>query len=108
MTIESDAVKKIKATSTTTSSGNVTGVITSINPSYGFISVDTGDGSGTVQTVFCSDKTTKFITIDGELKTMSKVKAGDSVQVNGTVSNGAFVAKLVVIVSSADTTESKK
>lgn len=108
LTIESDAVKKIKATSTTTSSGNITGVITSINPSYGFISVDIGDGSGTVQTVFCSDKTTKFITIDGELKAMSKVKAGDTVQINGTVSNGAFVAKLVVIVSSADTTESNK
>lgn len=108
ITIESDAVKAIRATATATSSGNITGVITSINPSYGFINVDAGDGSGAVQTVFCSDNTTKFITTDGELRSMSKVKAGDTVQINGTVSNGAFVAKLVVIISSADTNDSKK
>ena len=107
LTIESDAVKAIRATATATSTGNITGVITSINSSYGFINIDTGDGSGTVQTVFCSDNTTKFITTNGELKSMSKIKAGDTVQINGTVSNGAFVAKLVVILSE-DTTDSKK
>lgn len=107
ITIESDAVKAIRATATATSTGNTTGVITSINASYGFINIDTGDGSGTVQTIFCSDNTTKFITTDGELKSMSKIKAGDTVQINGTVSNGAFVAKLVVILSS-ETTDSKK
>lgn len=107
ITIESDAVKAIRATATATSSGNVTGVITSINSSYGFINIDAGDGSGTVQTVFCSDNTTKFITTDGELRSMAKIKAGDTVQINGTVSNGAFVAKLVVIISS-ESTNSKK
>ncbi len=99
LTIESDAVKKIKATSTTNSAGSVSGTVASINSSYGFINVDTGNGN--IQTVFCSDNTTKFLTIDGVMKKMSNVKTGDSVQVNGTVSNGAFVAKVVLITAEA-------
>lgn len=104
LTIESGAVKKIKATSTTSSAGSVSGVVASINSSYGFINVDTGNGN--IQTVFCSDNSTKFLTIDGVMKKMSNVKTGDSVQVNGTVSNGAFVAKVVLITSEAKTSTS--
>lgn len=105
LTIESDAVKKIKATSTTNSAGSVSGTVASINSSYGFINVDTGNGN--VQTVFCSDNTTKFLTIDGVMKKMSNVKTGDSVQVNGTVSNGAFVAKVVLITAEAASSTNK-
>ena len=104
LTLESDAVKKIKATSSVATSGSFTGVVTSINTSYGFINIDLGDGSGNVKTIFCSDKNTKFITLEGEMRTMSKIKAGDTVQINGTESNGAFVAKLVLIMSSAAAT----
>lgn len=105
LTIESDAVKKIKATSTTNSAGSVSGTVASINSSYGFINVDTGNGN--IQTVFCSDNTTKFLTIDGVMKKMSNVKTGDSVQVNGTVSNGAFVAKVVLITAEAASSTNK-
>jgi hypothetical protein len=98
LTLESDAVTKIKATSSATTSGSITGVVTSVNSSYGFINVELNDGTGMIQTVFCRDSTTKFLNATtGDTKNMSSIKTGDTVQVNGTVSNGAFVAKVVLI-----------
>lgn len=98
ITIESDAVTKIVATTTQESSGHVTGVVTAFNSSFGVISIQPDDAGGAVQ-VYAKDDTCKFITAEGLSKKMSNIKTGQTVDVRGTVSNGVFVAKLIVIVS---------
>lgn len=98
LTIESDAIVKISATTTQESSGNVMGVVTGINASYGVISVLPSESDEAKQ-VFCKDDTTTFITADGKTKKMKDVQVGQTVDIRGTVSNGVFVGKLLVIVS---------
>ncbi|MGN0106313.1 MAG: hypothetical protein ACI4A5_01280, partial [Hominilimicola sp.] len=98
ITIESDAITKIVATSTQESSGHVTGVVTAFNTSFGVITIKPDDSESTVQ-VYAKDDTTKFVTADGALKKMNNIKVGQTVDVRGTVSNGVFIGKLVVIVS---------
>ncbi len=98
ITIESDAITKIVATSTQESSGHVVGVVTAFNTSFGVISIKPDDSDSVVQ-VYAKDDTAKFIGADGASKKMSNIKVGQTVDVRGTVSNGVFVGKLVVIVS---------
>lgn len=100
ITTESDAITKIVATSTQESSGNVVGVVTGINTSYGVISVKV-DGSEIPVNVFCKDDSTTFVAADGKSKKMKDVQIGQTVDVRGTVSNGVFVGKLLVIVAEA-------
>ena len=100
LTIESDAITAITATSTQITSGEIVGVVTAINASYGFITVQADDG--TSQTVFCKDLKTTFITSAGKDTKMSAIKEGDVVDARGTVSNGAFVATLVIVTPSAN------
>ena len=97
LTTDSNAITKITATSTQTTQGNVTGVVTGVNASYGFIMVMDSDGQTT--TVFCKDSTTKFMTMQGVSKTMSAIKEGQTINAMGTVSNGAFAATLVIITA---------
>ena len=97
LTLDSNAVTKIEVVSTAVSTGSIVGKVQSVNSSYGFISVLTDD-STVAQTVFCRDNTTKFLNATtGDTLKMSKVKEGDTVQVNGSYSNGAFVAKVVLV-----------
>lgn len=98
LTLESDAITKIVATTTQESSGHITGVVTAFNSSYGVITVKPDDSSSTTQ-IYAKDDTTKFITAEGTTKKMSNISVGQTVDIRGTVSNGVFVAKLVVIVS---------
>lgn len=98
LTLESDAITTIVATTTQESSGNVTGVVTGVNASYGVISV-LPEGAEDSKQVFCKDDTTTFVTAEGKSKKMKDVKVGQTVDVRGTVSNGVFVGKLLVIVS---------
>ena len=98
LTIESDAIVKISATTTQESSGNITGVVTGINASYGVISILPSESDEAKQ-VFCKDDTTTFITTDGKTKKMKDVQIGQTVDVRGTVSNGVFIGKLLIIVS---------
>lgn len=100
VTTESDAITKIVATSTQESSGDVTGVVTGINTSFGVVSVKV-DGSEIPLNVFCKDDSTTFVAADGKSKKMKDVKVGQTVEVKGTVSNGVFVGKLFVIVAEA-------
>ncbi len=100
VTTESDAITKIVATSTQESSGDVTGVVTGINTSFGVVSVKV-DGSEIPLNVFCKDDSTTFVSVDGKSKKMKDVKVGQTVEVKGTVSNGVFVGKLFVIVAEA-------
>lgn len=97
LTLDSNAVTKIKATSTQTTSGSIVGVVESINSSYGFINVKV-EGSSVAQTVFCKDSSTKFYNFEtGASLKMSGIKIGDTVQVTGSVTNGAFTAKAVYV-----------
>ena len=96
LTVESQAITAISASSTQTTSGAVTGVVKAINASYGFITVQ-GDGDTGTTTVFCKENSTKFIGVDGSTMKMSNVKEGDTVDVRGTISNGAFVGALVIV-----------
>ncbi len=98
LTVESEAITKIVATSTQESAGSVTGVVTDINKSFGFINVKPS-GSETPIGVFCKDEQTTFVTADGKAKKMKDVKVGQTVEIKCTVSNGAYVGKLFVIVS---------
>ena len=98
ITLESDAITRIVATSTQESSGNLKGVVTAINSSYGVISIlPEGASDGESKQVFCKDDSTTFVTAGGKTKKMKDVKVGQSVDVRGTVSNGVFVGTLLVI-----------
>ncbi len=102
LTLESDAVTKIKATASQMTQGNVVGVVETINASYGFINIKV-EGSSVAQTVFCKDTTTKFYNFEtGASMKMADIKAGDTVQANGSISNGAFVAKAVYVTPIAE------
>ncbi len=100
ITTESDAITKIVATSTQESSGHVIGVVTAVNASYGVITIQPENSANTIQ-VHAKDATAKFVTADGVQKKMANVEVGQTVDVRGTVSNGVFAAKLVVIVADA-------
>jgi flagellar hook assembly protein FlgD len=96
LTLESDAITKIVATTTQESSGKLTGVISSINTAYGVISV-TADGSATSTNIFCKDSTTVFKDADGKDMKMKELKLGQTVEVRGTISNGVFAAKFIIV-----------
>lgn len=98
ITTDSGAITKIVATSTQESSGNITGVVTGINTSYGVVSIRP-DGSEISTQVFCKDDSTTVVSAEGKTKKMKDVKEGQSVEVRGTVSNGVFVGKLLIILS---------
>ena len=98
ITTESDAITRIVATSTQESSGNVVGVVTGVNTSYGVVSVKI-DGQEMPVNVFCKDDSTTFVSAEGKTKKMKDVQIGQTVDVRGTVSNGVFVGKLFVIVA---------
>lgn len=98
ITIESDAITRIVATSTQESAGRIIGVVTAINSSYGVISILPESASeGEVKQVFCNDDSTSFVTAGGKTKKMKDVKVGQSVDVRGNVSNGVFIGTLLVI-----------
>lgn len=98
ITLDSDAITKIVATSTQESAGAISGVVTGVNASYGVISV-MSEGSATVSSALCKDDWTTFITADGKTKKMKDIKVGQTVEIKGTNSSGAFLGKLVVIIS---------
>ena len=97
LSVESNAITAISATTTQTTSGQITGVVAGINSSYGFISVTTSDGN--TQQIFCKDTTTKFITASGTDKKMSGISVGQTITARGTITSGAFMATLVIIES---------
>lgn len=100
ITIESDAITRIVATTTQESSGVISGVVTGVNTSYGVISIlPEGSTTGESKQVYCKDDITTFVDVNGASKKMKDVKEGQTVDVRGTVSNGAFIGKLVVIVT---------
>lgn len=98
ITTESDAITKIVATSTQESSGSVTGVVSAVNTSYGVISV-IPDGSSNATQIFCKDDSTTIVTSEGKTKKMKDIAVGQTIEAKGTVSNGVFVGKLIVVIT---------
>ena len=98
MTIDSKSVKKISAAQAASVAYSKTGTVTAINSSYGFIKISYKENETTYEeTVYCKDSTTKFITSEGTSKLLKDIVVGDVVSVRGTMTNGAFVASLVLI-----------
>lgn len=98
LTIDSQAITKIKSTSAQTTSKTVTGVVTAVNSSYGFIKLNvTENGFTTEETVFCQDKNAKILTGTAKEVSMKNIKEGQTVTVRGTVKNGAYTANIVII-----------
>ncbi len=101
ITTQSNAITKIATTTGAVNiEGGVTGVVAAVNSNYGFISIMVGSNEYPV-TVFKNAKTT-FITSDGKSVDMKSIKPGDTVQCNGSTTNGAFVATLVMVTKAAD------
>lgn len=100
--LEGEAVTKITTTAAQALNGEVRGVVTSVNQSYGFIKVSykAADGYSVEETVYCKDATTKVMTSMGTVKKISNIQVGQTVTATGTTSNGAFAAKLIVISES--------
>ncbi len=98
LTLESDAITRIVASSTQDSAASLSGVVTAINASYGVISIQAA-GEEKSEQVMCKDDTAKFISVDGTVKRMKDIKVGSTVDVRGSVSNGVFIGKLVIIVA---------
>lgn len=90
ITVESDTVLSITATTPAISANSVSGVIEAINASKGFIKVDG-------ETIFCKDTSTTFITAGGMTKLMKDLEVGMSVSIRGSLVNGAYTATLVII-----------
>lgn len=101
VTTNSSAVTKIQcSTSVITTSGKVGGVVTAVNTSYGFLSVQT-EGSDIPVTVFCRDNTSTFIDDAGKTLKMNKITVGDMVECRGTTTNGAFAATLIIVTKAS-------
>ena len=101
LTTESSAVVKISTLTAQSTSGNISGTITAVNSSFGFIRVKAVDSAGSTyeETVYCKDTKTTFITAAGVSKAFKDLKEGNVVSVYGTITNGAFEATSVIIVN---------
>lgn len=98
LTLESKSVKKITALAAASTAYSKSGTVVAINASYGFIKISYREGDSTYEeTVYCKDSSTKFITSEGTTKSLKDISEGDVVSVRGTMTNGAFVASLVLI-----------
>lgn len=100
ITKESNAVKKIVAESVKDMAGTATGVLTGVNTSYKVITIRKDNGE--VMQFQCPDglkTSTAYITAGGTIKKLSDLKADQSVEVKYSVSNGVYIATLVIIIS---------
>ena len=96
ITTESGAITKIVSSGTTASEGRISGTVTSINTSYGFLRVLI-DGSDTAETVFFRSNNVTVVTSKGVSQSVSDIEVGDVVDTRCTFSNGAYTARLIII-----------
>ena len=101
ITIESQAITAISATSVQSGTHSITaGVVSVINSSYGFIKVSYEENGITKEeTVMCKDSSVTVVDATGKTSTLKNVKVGDVVTIRGTMNNGAFVASVILIES---------
>lgn len=101
ITTESNTVTKIVATSVQDLSGSAVGVISGVNNSYKVITLRKDNGE--VMQFQCPDSnknSTKYISLaDGVMKKLSDIKEDQTVEVKYSVSNGVYIATLVIILS---------
>lgn len=99
VTLESKAIKRIKTVTAQSTSGSIVGVVSNVNASYGFIKVTYTNQSGYAveEYVYCKDATTNIMTSTGQNKKLKDIKVGNAVTAHGTISNGAFTAKVIVV-----------
>ncbi len=97
--IESDAVTRLTVRSVAQVE-TMTGTVEVVNVSYGFISMNVTDTAGnvTTQQVFVKDGASIIGTDGGTRKTLSDIKAGDTILVKGAMNMGAFEATSIVIL----------
>ena len=97
ITTDSDAITKIVCLGSTISNdGRISGTVTAVNTALGFVNV-ISEGNTVSETIFCNDTKTSLISTLGTKKTMSTLKVGAKITAHGKVTNGAFVATLIVI-----------
>ena len=88
------------ASTVQSTSGNYTGYITAVNTSFGFVRIAyTKDETTYEETIYCKDSSTTIITIEGKTKSMKDLEEGNTISVYGTMTNGAFVASSIIIIS---------
>lgn len=100
ITTESNAVTKIVAETVQDLSGTAMGVVTGVNSSYKVITLRKDNGE--VMQFQCPDGnkiSTKYINLGGTFKKLSDIEADQSVEVKYSVSNGVYIATLVIILS---------
>lgn len=99
ITLESETVTKIQASSSQSTTGKVDGVVTAVNSAYGFIKVSYRNDNGYTieETVYCKDTSTTILNEAGATKKVKDIAVGQNVTVHGAQSNGAFVAKIIII-----------
>lgn len=105
LTIESDAVKKISAQSSsgTISTSSLTGVVSGANASANVIILTYNDGDSDTQTYITCTSSTKFNIAPSLTEySLKKIKKGDTIVAYGSYSNGIFVASGVTVTSTAD------
>lgn len=95
LSLDSDAVTKISATSVQTANKTVVGQVTAVNSSFGFVQLSTTEGE--TENAFCNDDTTKILSASGSDKRMKDIEVGQTLTVRGTVKNGAFAATVIII-----------
>ena len=101
LTLESEAVTKISATSAQTTTGSIVGEITAVNTAYGFIRVEWTDNNGNTfnETVYINNNRTKILTQSGTEIDMKDLEDGNTVNCMGTTTNGAFTATVIVVTA---------
>lgn len=96
ITTESQAITKIVCVgSQIYEDGKISGTITTINVSMGFVKIVTP--AGAEETIFCSDNKTAIVNTLGAKKLVKNLQDGNKITAYGTVSSGAFMSTLIVI-----------
>ena len=97
---------KIEQTATTTVTTK-TGVVDSISTSYGYINMISLDAAGMSEQIFAA-KTGSTISVKilngetGKEIPFRNLKKGDTIIATGAYTNGAFVAKTIVVTPAAE------
>ncbi|MBQ7033788.1 MAG: S-layer homology domain-containing protein [Clostridia bacterium] len=98
--IDSDTVVSLTTTAPSTTS-TTTGVIETINSSYGFFSMSVTQADGTVGTMQVFTKRSNLQVIDstdGSTKKVSSLTPGMKINVTGVTTSGAFEATAIIIL----------
>lgn len=102
VTIESDAIKSVKASSSagTMSGSMLSGVVTNVNQSAKVVIIT--DANGETMYVTCKDSTNIYVVPSLNQYTLKQIKIGDSVVAYGSYQNGIFVCTGMTVTPSVN------